>query len=729
MARNRVEYEIRAQDKTGKPTRDARKNIDKTSKSFKDFGKILKRGLALGGATVAFKKIADAVNQVSEAYSKQQDAEIKLATAVANNPLLDRGATSRLQEFASELQQITTVGDEVAISMAGMLGSFGRSEDEIRDIIVAANDLSSATGITLDSAVRNLNRTYGGMTGEIGELIPELRDLTKEQLESGAAVELVSEKFAGMGEAAAQGLSGVKAQFDNAKGDLEESLGSVLAPIQTRMFSKLADGFRDFTGWLNDNAGNIYAVFTNIVPIMRESLTLIGRLMIELFTGDTLVNTIASFADFFWNHFKIKIQFIGQMFGALFDSVREAQDTFGADAGKAFWESYMNAFFTLPRTLLKLGARVFGIDRDFRFEFDGHDTNFGEVLLDNIKGKAGEIQAALTNAVSGAGANAANLGESLAAEFGGPVRQWQEAINSILEEGREEWTEYNNKMQDAGGKVEDLGNKAGSAASAISGGESLTAGPTGDAVGGFDEGDGGDGVSSDRARKSIGDVVGKLEGVGAAAGKVAQSMDLQGQAIQSVMALLDAFMGGFASVMGPIVNDILPVYHGIMNVIGEMWATFMLPKMAMLTELLELLGKGFVWFYNQVIQPVGAKFLEIAKKIAKAFDRVINGIIDGLNSIKILGLDIPNIDASGRIPSAPGKITFDELKERGEETAPTFDIGGGGGGPERVGDITSGRKINVKVNINTDVIAGEGGIRDLAIMIRDEIRAAEALGA
>jgi hypothetical protein len=35
----------------------------------------------------------------------------------------------------------------------------------------------------------------------------------------------------------------------------------------------------------------------------------------------------------------------------------------------------------------------------------------------------------------------------------------------------------------------------------------------------------------------------------------------------------------------------------------------------------------------------------------------------------------------------------------------------------------------VNIDINTDVVAGEGGLRELAIMIRDEIRAAEALGA
>jgi hypothetical protein len=729
VARNRVEYEIRAQDKTKKATKSAKGNVDELGNSFKSLGKLLKGGLAIGGATVAFKKLSDAVGTVTEAYGAQQDAEIQLRAAAAKNPLLDQGAVSRLQDFASELQGISTVGDEVAISFAGMLGSFGRSEDEIRNIITAANDLAAATDLTLESAVRNLNKTFGGLSGELGELIPEIKDFTQEQLRSGEAVDFIAEKFAGLGEAAAQGVRGMRTQMQNAKGDLFEVVGSILAPIQAELFGNLTESFKNFTRWLEDNAANIYAVFTNIGPIMRETLKLVGNLFIELFTGDTLMNTIEALATFLWEHFKVKIQFIARMFGVLFDSIRDTQDDFGESAGKAFWEAYMNAFFTLPRALLKLGSRVFGMERDFRFEFDGNDTNFGEALAENIRGNAGKLQDAMTDALSGAGANAKNLGEALAAEFGGPVQEWQTAINEILEDGRQKWTEYHSALETATSKVKDLGDVMDRTPAGTRG--PVGAGAPGDAQAAFFE------TGGDRVDPGMADAINnalnqtglaeKLAAAASAAQSVAGGFSLVGEATKAVGALFDAFMGGFMQVMAPIINNVLPLMHGIFSVLGELIATFVLPRMLRVAESVQRLAQAFIWLWNNAIKPFGDFLLNLAEKLATAFDMIINAIITAIN--KVPGVDVGFVNVSARFGRRLPELSLSQLRERGEITAPDVGGGGTGGGREGTGNITSGRKITVNITINTDAIAGEGGLRELAVMIRDEIRAAEALGA
>ena len=50
----------------------------------------------------------------------------------------------------------------------------------------------------LDSAMRNLNKTYGGLAGELGETVPELRGLTAEQMKNGAAVKILGERYKGL---------------------------------------------------------------------------------------------------------------------------------------------------------------------------------------------------------------------------------------------------------------------------------------------------------------------------------------------------------------------------------------------------------------------------------------------------------------------------------------------------------------------------------------------------
>ena len=56
--------------------------------------------------------------------------------------------------------------------------------------------------MTLESAVRNTAKTFSGLAGELGELVPQLRGLTAEEIQTGKEVEIMSEVFAGQAEIA-----------------------------------------------------------------------------------------------------------------------------------------------------------------------------------------------------------------------------------------------------------------------------------------------------------------------------------------------------------------------------------------------------------------------------------------------------------------------------------------------------------------------------------------------
>jgi hypothetical protein len=144
----------------------------------------------------------------------------------------------------------------------------------------------------------------------------------------------------------------------------------------------------------------------------------------------------------------------------------------------------------------------------------------------------------------------------------------------------------------------------------------------------------------------------------------------------------------------------------------------------MLAPVVAALAKAFVWIYNEIIRPVGNGIIRVFKMIEGFFVRVANAIIRTIN--KIFDKDIKLLTRSGIGDNPLGKITYEDVTNAGASTiqaAETTTAGGGGA------SYTAGRTINQTVNIYTDVIAGEGGIRDLAVMIRDEIYSAEALGA
>lgn len=160
----------------------------------------------------------------------QQQAEQRLLTALKGRTDIQQ----RLIAQAAELQSRSVLGDEVVIGQQAYLASLGMTEEQIGRVIEASAQLSAATGMTLDSAVKNLAKTFGGLTGELGESIPKLKELTVEQLKNGEAVDFILENYKGFAESAAQTALGPLRQLNNAWGDFLEQIGAAMMPFATK---------------------------------------------------------------------------------------------------------------------------------------------------------------------------------------------------------------------------------------------------------------------------------------------------------------------------------------------------------------------------------------------------------------------------------------------------------------------------------------------------------------
>ena len=208
-------------------------------------GSIANVTLAMQGLTQSFntvikvvKNISQAINECTEAYKSQYKAEIALETVAKNNPFVNDTNVKALKNFASEIQSISNYGDEVLLPLIANLTALGRTESETMQIIKTATDMASTGIISLDSAVNQLNVTLNGNLGELGEQNAELKDLTKEELKSGKAVEILGKKYEGLAEASAD----TSKQLANIKGDFKETLGQFTLP-SSDMWNKFWAGF------------------------------------------------------------------------------------------------------------------------------------------------------------------------------------------------------------------------------------------------------------------------------------------------------------------------------------------------------------------------------------------------------------------------------------------------------------------------------------------------------
>ena len=221
------------------------KNVNKSINAIKGAGMTA----VIGAEVKALKSLVKGINDTADAYNNQLKAEKQLESASRNNPYLNNDSVKQLKAFASEMQGISTIGDEQLLPLMSQLATSGRTQAEIQTIIKTAMDVSASGMMSLDSAVTQLNASYSGNIGMLGRQISELKGLTKEELESGKAIDIVSEKFKGMSEEVAS-ATGSYQQMKNAQGDFNEAVGRMTKPA-----SDLWNNF--WKGWYERGIENI----------------------------------------------------------------------------------------------------------------------------------------------------------------------------------------------------------------------------------------------------------------------------------------------------------------------------------------------------------------------------------------------------------------------------------------------------------------------------------------
>lgn len=243
---------------------------DKTAASFnKAATAINKTDAQTKKTTGAFNGMASSLTSIAGslgvAFGVQQIIQFGKASAEAfidaekNAQLLlfalkgNEAAQGRLMAQATELQNTTIFDDDTIQQAQTFLANQGRTEEQIKKVINAAVELSTVTGVDLNTAVMQLDGTFEGQIGKMGKLDSGFKSLTKEQLANGAAADLLIEKYGGTAKAMGETTAGQVAKLKNQFGELQETIGGELIPV--------IQGFVDSARGLA--SGDIQAFFEN----------------------------------------------------------------------------------------------------------------------------------------------------------------------------------------------------------------------------------------------------------------------------------------------------------------------------------------------------------------------------------------------------------------------------------------------------------------------------------
>ena len=215
--------------------------------SSKKFGEMSKNYAAKAAvATAAVGGLAFGVRKLIDAYAVQEQAEIKLNTALENTGTAANVTLEELKEYASGLQQITTFGDEAILSAQATLTTLAGkiTQENLKAATETMLDFSTVMrvdakngalilGKVLGDPIKNtsLLSRYGiSFTEQEKEKIKVMAESGKVSEAQAVILEKLNKQFGGQARAAAQGTGAIK-QMDNAIGDTAEAMGKVLLPI------------------------------------------------------------------------------------------------------------------------------------------------------------------------------------------------------------------------------------------------------------------------------------------------------------------------------------------------------------------------------------------------------------------------------------------------------------------------------------------------------------------
>lgn len=188
-----------------------------------------------------------------------ETAGMKLSAAISAGGHSVDQVMPKYVAFASEMQRLTTTGDDEVIQMLQMAESMGLYGDAAMQAAKNAIGLGSAIGISARGAMRYAVMAAQGNTEMLGRFIPTLRGITDESERNRKAQEMLGNMF-NQASAEARTYTGQLQQMKNAVGDAKEQVGRFIAEAmipQIQLTKQAAETFQTLNPSVIKTTGSI----------------------------------------------------------------------------------------------------------------------------------------------------------------------------------------------------------------------------------------------------------------------------------------------------------------------------------------------------------------------------------------------------------------------------------------------------------------------------------------
>lgn len=218
-------------------TKKAGSQASKTSSVFGGMGfaidAIFKPVVALNQGyqllTSTLGQLSNAVSGVVFEFAKAELAQVKLEKGIAIVGDRVNNSANAWDVYTDAIEKTTGADADLLKNLVATSLQIGLSEKQTQTLVEASIRLADVSGNEVGPTFERLLQTYKGQAKAIAIFAPEVRNLTKEQLSNGAAVDAILSKYKNVESAFNTTLSGsirgTQIRFE----DLRESIGQAIA--------------------------------------------------------------------------------------------------------------------------------------------------------------------------------------------------------------------------------------------------------------------------------------------------------------------------------------------------------------------------------------------------------------------------------------------------------------------------------------------------------------------
>lgn len=226
------------------------------------------KGIIIGALVRgAFRMLRNALQSVTSAAVRQEDAVMKLNSALRIAGIYTSDLSKKTQDFASAIQQQTKYGDEAVLEMQALLVTYGVMPEQLERATKAAVDFAARSGRSLTSAALLVGKAAAGFTGELTRygIIIKTEGIAKTEVFT-RVLRGMEKMFGGSAQAEARTYAGRVKQVSDAWGDFLEKLGDIVikSPVVLQYLRDMKERFETWGEYILENLPEIRARFESV---------------------------------------------------------------------------------------------------------------------------------------------------------------------------------------------------------------------------------------------------------------------------------------------------------------------------------------------------------------------------------------------------------------------------------------------------------------------------------